>query len=107
MTMSDAKREAGRDLRGRRLWMPDELDRNPWLLNGANGTVDLHTGSLRDHYRDDFITKLCPTDYRPDAPCPTWEGFLPILPGRVARRLSARWCARDEQGRLETGRPGR
>lgn len=34
-----------------------ELDSDPWLLNAANGTIDLRTSSLRDHDRRDLITR--------------------------------------------------
>lgn len=53
-----------------------DLDRDPWLLNCANGTVDLRTGELRTHDPADLITKISPVPYDPDAPCPTWEAFL-------------------------------
>jgi putative DNA primase/helicase len=55
---------------------PDELDRAPWLLNVVNGTIDLRTGELRPHRREDLITKLAPVDYDPAAVCPLWEKFL-------------------------------
>lgn len=42
---------------------PDSLDRNPWLLNCRNGTVDLRTGELREHDPDDRITKLADVDF--------------------------------------------
>ena len=54
----------------------DGFDADPWLLNAANGTVDLRTGELRPHDRDDFITKLLPISYKPDAECPQWMEFL-------------------------------
>ena len=48
------------------LWAePEEFDRDPWLLNCENGTVDLRTGELRPHNPGDKITKLCPTRYIP------------------------------------------
>ena len=56
--------------------MPDDLDRHPWLLNCANGTVDLRTGERRPHTPADMLSVLCPTAYQPNADCPTWEGFL-------------------------------
>jgi putative DNA primase/helicase len=56
--------------------LPGDLDRDPMLLNCGNGTLDLRTGELRDHCRDDLITKLTLTHFRSDAPCPTWEKFL-------------------------------
>jgi len=55
---------------------PDELDQDPWLFNCANGTIDLRTGRLREHCRDDFITKAANVLYNPNAPCPVWESFL-------------------------------
>jgi len=54
----------------------DRLDTDPWLLNVENGTVDLHTGTLRAHNRDDLITKLAPVTFDADATCPTWDAFL-------------------------------
>jgi putative DNA primase/helicase len=61
--------------------LPEELDRDPWLLNCPNGTLELQTGKLREHRRENYVTKLCPTEYHQDAPCPTWESFLAsILP---------------------------
>ena len=51
---------------------PDALDRDPWILNCENGTIDLRSGELRPHRRKDYLTKLCPVEYRPDATCPTW-----------------------------------
>ena len=56
--------------------LPDALDQNDWLLNCSNGTLDLETGQLRPHRREDFITKLCPVEYDPDAKCPQWREFL-------------------------------
>ncbi len=55
---------------------PGDLDRDLWLLNVANGTLDLRTGCLREHRQDDLITKLAPVPFEREAPCPTWERFL-------------------------------
>jgi len=54
----------------------DRLDARPWLLNVPNGTVDLRTGAVRGHRRQDYLTMLCPTRYDPAARCPTWDRFL-------------------------------
>ncbi len=54
----------------------ESLDRNGWLLNCKNGVVDLRTGNLQAHDRDDNITKLCPTDFDPNAEAPRWTQFL-------------------------------
>jgi putative DNA primase/helicase len=56
--------------------LPHQFDRDPWLFNCRNGTLDLRAGELREHRREDYITALCPTDYCPDAPCREWERFL-------------------------------
>jgi putative DNA primase/helicase len=54
----------------------EELDRDPWLVNCQNGTLDLRTGKLKVHDPDDRITKIVPVDYDPDAPCPRFKQFL-------------------------------
>jgi P4 family phage/plasmid primase-like protien len=59
----------------------DDLDVDPWLLNVANGTIDLRTGELSPHDPARLITKLAPVDYDPDAEAPTWQAFIDrILP---------------------------
>lgn len=55
---------------------PREMDRDPWLLNCLNGTIDLRTGELREHRRDDLNTKVCPVEYDPDAGFTLWDDFL-------------------------------
>jgi P4 family phage/plasmid primase-like protien len=65
---------------------PDKLDASPWLLNVLNGTIDLRAGRLRDHRREDLITKLAPVEYAPDATAPTWESFFErVLPSEELR----------------------
>jgi len=64
--------------------LPEQLDRDPWLLNVLNGTLDLRTGTLRPHRREDLITKMIPVVYEDAAPCPTWLRFLDrIFAGRA------------------------
>jgi putative DNA primase/helicase len=55
---------------------PQQLDANSWVLNVRNGTLDLRTGQLRPHAREDLLTKLAPVVYDPEAQCPLWEAFL-------------------------------
>lgn len=55
---------------------PTDLDRDPWWLNVPNGTLDLRTGDLREHRREDLLTKLCPTAYDATATAPRFERFL-------------------------------
>lgn len=60
---------------------PAAFDKEPYLLNVDNGTLDLRTGQLRPHRREDLITKVCPVKYEPSAFSPLWqetvEKFLP------------------------------
>ena len=55
---------------------PAELDANHYQLNCLNGTVDLRTGELLPHRREDLITKLAPVEYDPKAYDHTWEKVI-------------------------------
>lgn len=55
---------------------PAELDSDPWALTVQNGTIDLRTGELRAHRREDLSTHCVPIDYEPNALCPRWTRFL-------------------------------
>lgn len=58
--------------------LPESFDAHPFLLNVANGVVDLSTGELGPHDRNLLMTKLVPVEYpgRDDAECPLWLAFL-------------------------------
>jgi putative DNA primase/helicase len=68
----------------------DIWDRDPFLLNVQNGTVDLASrGWLRRHAPEDHITQRAgtwaPDQYRTPPQCPTWLAFLDrIFGGRAA-----------------------
>ncbi|MBA4067974.1 MAG: hypothetical protein C0501_30580 [Isosphaera sp.] len=72
----------------------DVFDARNDLLNCPNGTVELRTGRLRPHDPADFLTRLCPTRYAPDAPRSEYLAFLAkVFDGRprlaeYARALS-------------------
>ncbi len=68
--------------------LADELDSHPWLLNVANGTLDLRTGELRAHDRGDRLTKLADTAYDPGARSERWERFLVETTGGDVELLS-------------------
>lgn len=53
-----------------------DLDKNHFLVNCKNGTLDISTMELREHRREDGITKIIEVNYNPDAKCPEWEKFL-------------------------------
>jgi putative DNA primase/helicase len=52
------------------------LDGNVWLFNVQNGTIDLRTGKMKPHDKNDLITKLAPVEFDPDATAPLWDKFL-------------------------------
>lgn len=69
----------------------DELDSDPWILNVANGVVDLRTGELHAHDPARLVTRLAPVDYVPAARSELWERFLErILPDPDVREFVAR-----------------
>ena len=76
--------------------LPKQLDADPWLLNCENGTVDLRTGELQEHKRENLLTKISPTNFNIDAESPAWEKFLSDVFGSeeligYIRRLCGYW----------------
>jgi putative DNA primase/helicase len=53
-----------------------DLDRNPWLFNCSNGTLDLKAGALRAFDKADLNTKISPVAYDPEAKCPLWDAAV-------------------------------
>ncbi|MGZ4864859.1 MAG: phage/plasmid primase, P4 family [Halobacteriota archaeon] len=53
-----------------------QLDQDPCLLNVRNGTINLQTGEIRPHNKEDYITRCIPVDYKPEAVDEKWEVFL-------------------------------
>lgn len=81
---------------------PEQLDRNPFLVNILNGTLELVTDPhapqpwaelrLRPHDPADLITRLAPVEYDPDAACPVYDRFLArVQPGQDMRRFLHQW----------------
>jgi putative DNA primase/helicase len=54
----------------------EKLDDEPWLVNVQNGTIDLRTGELRKHCREDLQTRLANVVYKPGARSELWDKFL-------------------------------
>lgn len=67
---------------------PEQLDTDPWLLSVLNGTLDLRTGTLREHRRGDYITKCVQVEYDPEAACTRWEQFLGEIMQHDEERIS-------------------
>lgn len=61
--------------------MTADLDQDAYLLNCENGTLDLRDGQLREHRREDHITKLVLVRYKPEAQCPIFIQFLQRIMG--------------------------
>lgn len=53
-----------------------EFDRDPYALTVANGTIDLRTGELRPHRREDLITRGVDIAYDDAAEAPRWCQFM-------------------------------
>lgn len=56
-----------------------QWDTDPWLLNTPTGVIDLRTGEIHQHRRDDYITKI--TASGPVGDCPRWLHFLDRITG--------------------------
>jgi putative DNA primase/helicase len=77
---------------------PEELDADPYLLNCANGTLDLHDFKLRRHNPDDLLTKMTeasfhepPVDDNGDPIPGAWDKFLAeVLPNEAVREYLRR-----------------
>lgn len=68
-----------------------DFDADPWLFNVANGTIDLRTGKLRPHAREDAITKLTPIAFDREATCERFERFLEEITGGSAELYEYLW----------------
>lgn len=53
-----------------------DFDKDNWLINCSNGTVDLRTGNLKEHSPDDMITQITAVNYDTEAKCPRFDLFL-------------------------------
>ena len=63
-----------------------DFDRDPWLFNCANGTLNLKTGKIHDHDPADKLRGISPTSWDPNAKSPTWDQFLSeVLPDPEVR----------------------
>ena len=69
-----------------------DLDTDPYLLNVANGTVDLRTMQLMNHNPSDRLTKVTRAAYSPESQSDEWEQFLAqVLPDANVRAYLARY----------------
>lgn len=52
------------------------FDRDPWILNCQNGTLNLRTGDFHPHRASDMLTKLAGVHYDKGVRCKRWEKFI-------------------------------
>ncbi len=53
-----------------------DFDVDPWLLNCANGILDLKALTLRPHDPAVLLTKIAGAAFDPTANCPKWRAFI-------------------------------
>lgn len=71
---------------------PFQMDADPFLLNVANGTLDLNTFTLKPHDPADRITKIARAAYDPQADTTEWDVFLKrVLPDTDVREYLQRF----------------
>lgn len=79
----------------------DDLDADPYLLNCANGTLDLRTGELRPHDPRDRLGKVAAAAYRPEVDGSVWAAFLAqVLPDADERGYLQRVIGQALYGRV-------
>jgi putative DNA primase/helicase len=79
---------------------PSRLDSDPYLFNLPTGTIDLRTGAVREHHRDDLITRVSGSDIGQQA-SPEWDSFLQrILPDEDVRAFVQRLFGQALLGRV-------
>ncbi len=71
----------------------EQFDGDLFLLNCANGMVNLRTGHLREHDPDELCSREVPVAYDPAAIAPTFEAFLErVQPDPEVRAFLRRWA---------------
>lgn len=57
----------------------ERLDSDDFLLNVANGTLDLRIPIIKPHDRNDYITSFIPIEFDPSARSELWDEFLDTI----------------------------
>lgn len=67
-----------KDSRDIRFFTNEDLDKNDYMLNVQNGTLDLSGDSPKfmEHDPEMLLSKICNVLYDPDAKCAEWDKFL-------------------------------
>lgn len=61
------------------------FDRNP-VFTFQNGSLEIETGTFREHRRTDYCSIIMDYDYNPTASCPVWEKFIEDVTDEEPRR---------------------
>lgn len=69
------------------------FNKNPWLVNFKNGTLNLSTGEFGPAKREDFITRMVPYDFDPKAECPRFDMFMKDFMQGNERMIQFLWRA--------------
>jgi len=56
--------------------LPHQIDANKNLINFPNGTLEIDTGTFREHRQDDLCSKVMGAPYDLAADCPLWKRFI-------------------------------
>jgi P4 family phage/plasmid primase-like protien len=82
--------------------LPKKFDTYPMLLNCVNGTVDLRTGELRSHRREDYCRRMIDVAYAPDAAAPMFDAFMErVQPDPLMRAFLQRAVGYSLTGRTD------
>lgn len=54
----------------------DRFDKSKFLFNCQNGTYDFTTNTLKPHDKNDYLTRISPVNYDPEADCPRFKQYL-------------------------------
>lgn len=65
-----------RDARNFHAIRAQDLDKDKYLLNVKNGTIELKTITFREHRPEDLLSCVAGADYDPDADCPKFKAFI-------------------------------
>ena len=65
-----------------------DLDKDPMKFTVANGTIQLTTGKLEPHDRDDMISRQSEITYDANATCPEWMKFIDNIMGHNQNLVS-------------------
>ncbi len=65
-----------------------QFDKNDMLLNVQNGTINLVTGVLQKHNKDDYITKICNVKHDTNSKSSLFEAFIEdITEGKQDKKM--------------------